>query len=40
MELKSKNVIYIGGFGGIGQKSLEEFLKKQIKVSFQNILWN
>lgn len=33
MDLKGKNIIYIGGFGGIGQKCLEAFLKKQVKVS-------
>ncbi|XP_046808433.1 peroxisomal hydratase-dehydrogenase-epimerase-like [Lucilia cuprina] len=31
MDLKGKNIIYIGGFGGIGQKCLEAFLKKQVK---------
>lgn len=34
MDLKDKNVIYIGGFGGIGQKCVEEFLKKSIKHLF------
>lgn len=31
MELAGKNVIYIGGFGGIGEKCVEEFLKKGVK---------
>uniref|UniRef100_D3TR41 Alcohol dehydrogenase 1 n=1 Tax=Glossina morsitans morsitans TaxID=37546 RepID=D3TR41_GLOMM len=31
MDLKDKNVIYIGGFGGIGQKCLQTFLKREIK---------
>lgn len=31
MELNNKNIIYLGGFGGIGQKCIEEFLKKDIK---------
>lgn len=31
MELENKNVIYVGGFGGIGQKCVEEFLKRNIK---------
>lgn len=30
MDLKGKNVIYIGGFGGIGQKSVEELLKLSV----------
>uniref|UniRef100_A0A1I8NE76 Uncharacterized protein n=1 Tax=Musca domestica TaxID=7370 RepID=A0A1I8NE76_MUSDO len=34
MDLKDKNIIYIGGFGGIGQKCIEEFLKKGIKGLF------
>ena len=36
MDLKGKNIIYMGGFGGIGQKCLEAFLKKQVKVSCRN----
>ena len=31
MELENKNVIYLGGFGGIGQKCVVEFLKRNIK---------
>uniref|UniRef100_A0A1I8NLJ9 Alcohol dehydrogenase n=1 Tax=Stomoxys calcitrans TaxID=35570 RepID=A0A1I8NLJ9_STOCA len=31
MELKGKNVVYVGGFGGIGQKCLLAFLRKEIK---------
>lgn len=31
MDLKDKNVIYVGGFGGIGQQCVEEFLKKGVK---------
>uniref|UniRef100_A0A1I8NR43 Alcohol dehydrogenase n=1 Tax=Stomoxys calcitrans TaxID=35570 RepID=A0A1I8NR43_STOCA len=31
LALKCKNVIYLGGFGGIGQKCVEEFLKKGVK---------
>ncbi|XP_073841357.1 alcohol dehydrogenase 1-like [Musca autumnalis] len=30
MDLKGKNVIYIGGFGGIGQKCVEELLKREV----------
>ncbi|TMW47846.1 hypothetical protein DOY81_007080 [Sarcophaga bullata] len=30
MELENKNVIYLGGFGGIGQKCVVEFLKRNI----------
>lgn len=31
MELAGKNVIYIGGYGGIGEKCVEAFLKKSVK---------
>ncbi|XP_075163381.1 uncharacterized protein LOC142236015 [Haematobia irritans] len=31
MDLNGKNIIYIGGFGGIGQKCVEEMLKKSVK---------
>ncbi|XP_075163380.1 uncharacterized protein LOC142236014 [Haematobia irritans] len=31
MDLKGKTVVYIGGFGGIGQKCLRAFLRKEIK---------
>ena len=31
MELQNKNIIYLGGFGGIGKKCIEEFLKKDIQ---------
>ncbi|XP_037809301.1 alcohol dehydrogenase-like [Lucilia sericata] len=31
MELENKNIIYLGGFGGIGQKCIVEFLKRNIK---------
>ncbi|XP_018783898.1 PREDICTED: alcohol dehydrogenase-like isoform X2 [Bactrocera latifrons] len=31
MDLKGKNVIYEGGFGGIGQRCLREFLAKGVK---------
>jgi len=32
MDLEGKNVVYLGGFGGIGKKCVQELLKKQIKV--------
>lgn len=32
MDLAGKNIVFIGGFGGIGQKCLEAFLKQQVKV--------
>ncbi|XP_037939967.1 alcohol dehydrogenase-like, partial [Teleopsis dalmanni] len=31
MDLSGKNVVYLGGFGGIGSKCIEEFLQKGIK---------
>ncbi|XP_017478031.1 PREDICTED: alcohol dehydrogenase-like [Rhagoletis zephyria] len=31
MDLSGKNVIYEGGFGGIGQRCLQEFLAKGVK---------
>uniref|UniRef100_A0A1I8MDH0 Alcohol dehydrogenase n=1 Tax=Musca domestica TaxID=7370 RepID=A0A1I8MDH0_MUSDO len=31
MDLNGKNVIYIGGFGGIGEKCVEAFLKNGVK---------
>uniref|UniRef100_A0A1I8Q1Q6 Alcohol dehydrogenase n=1 Tax=Stomoxys calcitrans TaxID=35570 RepID=A0A1I8Q1Q6_STOCA len=31
MQLQGKNVIYVGGFGGIGQKCVEAFLEKSVK---------
>ncbi|XP_061399479.1 alcohol dehydrogenase-like [Musca vetustissima] len=31
MELKGKNVIYVGGYGGIGKSCVEAFLKKSVK---------
>ncbi|EDW72981.1 uncharacterized protein Dwil_GK17293 [Drosophila willistoni] len=31
MNLTDKNVIYFGGFGGIGQKCISELLEKQLK---------
>ncbi|XP_002030763.2 alcohol dehydrogenase 1 [Drosophila sechellia] len=31
MDLEGKNVVYLGGFGGIGKKCVQELLKKQIK---------
>jgi len=33
MDLAGKNVVYLGGFGGIGQKCVQELLQRQIKVS-------
>lgn len=29
--MENMNVIYLGGFGGIGQKCVEEFLKRNVK---------
>lgn len=29
--MENKNVIYLGGFGGIGEKCVEEFLKRNVK---------
>ncbi|XP_073838235.1 alcohol dehydrogenase-like [Musca autumnalis] len=34
MDLKDKNIVYIGGYGGIGQKCIEEFLMKGVKSIF------
>lgn len=34
MDFKGKSVVYIGGFGGIGQKSIEELLKREISFLF------
>ncbi|KAH8239428.1 hypothetical protein KR032_004238 [Drosophila birchii] len=31
MDLSGKNVIYFGGFGGIGQKCVQELLQRKIK---------
>ncbi|XP_073838239.1 uncharacterized protein [Musca autumnalis] len=31
MELTGKNIVYVGGFGGIGEKTVEAFLKKSVK---------
>ncbi|KAH8239471.1 hypothetical protein KR032_004663 [Drosophila birchii] len=31
MNLAGKNVVYLGGFGGIGQKCVQELLQRQIK---------
>nr|XP_044250261.1 alcohol dehydrogenase 1 isoform X1 [Drosophila takahashii] len=31
MDLAGKNVVYLGGFGGIGQKCVQELLKRPIK---------
>uniref|UniRef100_A0A6P4ER42 Fat body protein 2 n=1 Tax=Drosophila rhopaloa TaxID=1041015 RepID=A0A6P4ER42_DRORH len=31
MDLAGKNVVYLGGFGGIGQKCVQELLQRQIK---------
>ncbi|BFF99702.1 alcohol dehydrogenase [Drosophila madeirensis] len=31
MDLAGKNVVYIGGFGGIGQKCVQELLQRQLK---------
>ncbi|XP_073820418.1 alcohol dehydrogenase-like [Musca autumnalis] len=31
MELKGKNIVFVGGFGGMGVKSVEAFLKKSVK---------
>lgn len=31
MDLENKNVIYLGGFGGIGQKCVVEFLKRNVQ---------
>lgn len=30
MDLQGKNIVYIGGFGGIGEKCVEQFLKKNV----------
>lgn len=32
MDLTGKNVVYLGGFGGIGQKACAQLLERQIKV--------
>lgn len=32
MDLAGKNVVYLGGFGGIGQKVCAELLERQLKV--------
>uniref|UniRef100_A0A1I8MVK8 Alcohol dehydrogenase n=1 Tax=Musca domestica TaxID=7370 RepID=A0A1I8MVK8_MUSDO len=34
MDFKGKSVVYIGGFGGIGQKCIEELLKREIGFLF------
>ncbi|EDV52282.1 alcohol dehydrogenase 1 [Drosophila erecta] len=31
MDLAGKNVVYLGGFGGIGQKCVQELLQRQLK---------
>ncbi|KAH8302697.1 hypothetical protein KR044_009668, partial [Drosophila immigrans] len=31
MDLAGKNVVYLGGFGGIGQKTCNELLERQLK---------
>ncbi|XP_017080906.1 alcohol dehydrogenase 1 [Drosophila eugracilis] len=31
MDLGGKNVVYLGGFGGIGQKCVQELLQRQVK---------
>ncbi|XP_030385830.1 alcohol dehydrogenase [Scaptodrosophila lebanonensis] len=31
MDLAGKNVVYLGGFGGIGQRSVPELLERQVK---------
>lgn len=31
MQLEGKNVIYFGGFGGIGEKCVEAFLQSSVK---------
>lgn len=36
MDLTGKNVIYEGGFGGIGQCCLREFLERGVKVKSQS----
>jgi len=33
MDLAGKNVVYLGGFGGIGRNCVQELLQRQIKVS-------
>lgn len=32
MNLENKNVIYVGGFGGIGFASCKHFLQNKVKV--------
>jgi len=34
MDLAGKNVVYLGGFGGIGQKTCAELLERQLQVNF------
>lgn len=34
MDLAGKNVVYLGGFGGIGQKACAELLERQLQVHF------
>lgn len=33
MDLTGRNVVYLGGFGGIGQKACAELLQRQLQVS-------